>query len=99
MIGMHNAVADSLRMAREASEPLRGVHLDHANRLSRTFPLPGPKSGVRRCVQVRSIGGAEAAMRCALADDRIACFKKTMNSQEFMDEERKAITGQRDPKQ
>ena len=38
--------------------------------------------------------GADAAMRCALADDRIACFKKTMNSQEFMEEERKAITGQ-----
>ena len=43
--------------------------------------------------------GADAAMRCALADDRIACFKKTMNSQEFMEEERKAITGQTDPKQ
>jgi hypothetical protein len=37
MISLHNAVADSLRMARESSEPLRGVHLDHANRLSRTF--------------------------------------------------------------
>ena len=37
MIGMHNAVADSLRLARESSGPLRGVHLDHANRLSRTF--------------------------------------------------------------
>lgn len=37
MIGMHNAVADSLRIARELSGPLRGVHLDHANRLSRTF--------------------------------------------------------------
>ena len=43
--------------------------------------------------------GADAAMRCALADDRIACFKTTMNSQEFMEEERKAITGQTDPKQ
>jgi hypothetical protein len=43
--------------------------------------------------------GADAAMRCALADDRIACFKTTMNSQEFMEEERKAITGQMDPKQ
>jgi hypothetical protein len=43
--------------------------------------------------------GADAAKRCALADDQIACFKKTMNSQEFMDEERKAITGQTDPKQ
>jgi hypothetical protein len=43
--------------------------------------------------------GADAAMRCALADDQIACFKKTMNSQEFMEEERKAITGQTDPKQ
>ena len=43
--------------------------------------------------------GADAAMRCALADDRIACFKKTMNSQEFMEEERKAITGRSDPKQ
>jgi hypothetical protein len=32
--------------------------------------------------------GADAAMRCALDDDRIACFKKTMNSQEFMEEER-----------
>ena len=41
--------------------------------------------------------GADAAMRCALADDRIACFKKTMDSQEFMEEERKAITGQTDP--
>ena len=47
----------------------------------------------------RSIGGADAAMRCALADDRIACFKTTMNSQEFMEEERKAITRQADPKQ
>ena len=37
MIGMHNAVADSLRLARESSGPLRGVHFDHANRLSRTF--------------------------------------------------------------
>ena len=55
----------------------------------RRFPLPGPKRGLRRCVQVRSIGGADAAMRCALADDQIACFKKTMNSQEFMEEERK----------
>ena len=35
----------------------------------------------------------------ALADDQIACFEKTMNSQEFMEEERKAITGQTDPKQ
>jgi hypothetical protein len=43
--------------------------------------------------------GADAAMRCALADDQIACFKKTMNSQEFMEEERKAITGQTEPKQ
>jgi lipase chaperone LimK len=43
--------------------------------------------------------GADAAMRCALADDQIACFKKTMNSQEFMEEEQKAITGQTDPKQ
>ncbi len=34
---MHNAVADSLRMARESCGPLRGVHLDHANRPSRTF--------------------------------------------------------------
>ena len=25
--------------------------------------------------------GADAAMRCALADDRIACFKNTMKSQ------------------
>jgi hypothetical protein len=37
MISLHNAVADSLRMARDSSEPLRGVHLDHASRLSRTF--------------------------------------------------------------
>ena len=37
MISLHNAAVDSLRMARESSEPLRGVHLDHANRLSRTF--------------------------------------------------------------
>jgi len=43
--------------------------------------------------------GADAAMRWALADDQIACFKKTMNSQEFMEEERRAITGQTDPKQ
>ena len=45
--------------------------------------------------------GADAAMRCALAGDRVACFKSTMNSQEFMEEERKAITGQTetDPKQ
>ena len=43
--------------------------------------------------------GADAAMRCARADDQIACFKKTMNSQEFMEEERNAITGQTDPKQ
>jgi hypothetical protein len=35
--------------------------------------------------------GADAAMRCALAGDHIACFKNTMNSQEFMEEERKAI--------
>ena len=27
--------------------------------------------------------GADAAVRCALARDRIACFKKTMNSQEL----------------
>ena len=43
--------------------------------------------------------GADAATRCALADDRIACFKKTMNSEEFMEAGRKAITGQTDPKQ
>jgi hypothetical protein len=43
--------------------------------------------------------GADPAMRCALEDDQIACFKKTMNSQDFMEEERKAITGQTDPKQ
>jgi hypothetical protein len=43
--------------------------------------------------------GADAAMRCAPADDRIACFKNTMNSQEFMEEERKAITGQTGPKE
>jgi hypothetical protein len=43
--------------------------------------------------------GADAAMRCALADGRIACFKNTMNSQEFMEEEQKAITRQTDPKQ
>ena len=41
--------------------------------------------------------GADAAMRCAFAGDRITCFKKTMNSQEFMEEERKAISGQRTP--
>jgi hypothetical protein len=46
-----------------------------------------------------ALAGADAAMRCALADDRIACFKNTMNSREFMEEERKAITGQTDPKQ
>ena len=34
---VHNAFADSLRLARESSGPLRGVHLDHANRLSQTF--------------------------------------------------------------
>ena len=38
-------------------------------------------------------------MQCALSDDQIACFRKTMNSQEFMEEERKSITGQTDPKQ
>ena len=43
--------------------------------------------------------GADAAMRCALADDCIACFKKAMNSQEFLEEERKAIIGRTDPKQ
>jgi hypothetical protein len=43
--------------------------------------------------------GAVAAMRRALADDQIACFEKTMNSHEFMEEERKAIIGERDPKQ
>ncbi len=36
MVSLHNAV----RMARELSEPLRGLHLDHANRLSRTFAAP-----------------------------------------------------------
>jgi hypothetical protein len=37
MIGIHSAVADSLRMAREASGPLREVHLSQAGRLSRAF--------------------------------------------------------------
>jgi len=37
MIGVHNAVADSLQLARESSGALRGLHLEHANRLSRTF--------------------------------------------------------------
>jgi hypothetical protein len=41
--------------------------------------------------------GADAAMQRALADDQIACFKKTMNSQEFMEEERKAIIGRGTP--
>jgi hypothetical protein len=38
-------------------------------------------------------------MRCALAGDRIACFKNTMNSQEFMEVERKAITGEADERE
>jgi head-tail adaptor len=46
-----------------------------------------------------SFWGAMRDINAATAEDHIACFKKTMNSQEFMDEERKAITGQRDPKQ
>ena len=46
-----------------------------------------------------ALAGADAAMRSAPADDQIACFKTTMNSQEFMEEERKAITRQADPKQ
>ena len=41
--------------------------------------------------------GADAAMRFALAD-QTGCFKKTMNRWEFMEEERKAITGQTDSK-
>ena len=46
-----------------------------------------------------SFWGAMRDINAATAEDHIACFKKTMNSQEFMDEERKAVTGQRDPKQ
>ena len=37
MIGMHNAVADSLRMAREFSGPLRACISTTPSRLSRTF--------------------------------------------------------------
>jgi hypothetical protein len=37
MIGIHSAVADSLKMAREACSPLREVHLSQAGRLSRAF--------------------------------------------------------------
>ena len=59
--------------------------------------LPGPKSGVRRCVQVRSIGGGRRG-HAVRSRRRPSCFKTTMNSQEFMEEERKAITGQTDPK-
>jgi hypothetical protein len=43
--------------------------------------------------------GADAAMRCALADDQIACFKKTMNGPEFLEEERKTIARHMEPKQ
>jgi hypothetical protein len=63
------------------------------------IPLPGPK--IAACDAAFRFGAflrADAAMRFALADDRNACFKKTMNSQEFMEEQRKAITGQTDPK-
>jgi hypothetical protein len=37
MIGVHNAAADSLRLARMTIGPHRAMHLDHANRLCRTF--------------------------------------------------------------
>jgi hypothetical protein len=67
--------------------------------LALRIPLPGPKSGVRCCVQVRLIGGGRRghAMRSRRRPDRL--LQKTMNSQEFIEEERKAITGQTDPKQ
>jgi hypothetical protein len=65
MIGMHNAVADSLRLARESSEPLRGVHLDHANRLSRTFAalveaFERVRNKGRQVVVVQHIRGGQA---------------------------------------
>jgi hypothetical protein len=58
----------------------------------------GQKAACDAAFRFGALVGADAAMRCALADDRIACFKTTMNSQEFMEGEREAITGQTDPK-
>ena len=65
MIGMHNAVADSLRLARESSGALRGVHLDHANRLSRTFAalveaFERLRNKGRQVVVVQHIRGGQA---------------------------------------
>jgi hypothetical protein len=36
---VHNAGVDSMRRAHESSEPLRGMHLEHASRLSKTFAV------------------------------------------------------------
>ena len=64
------------------------------------IPLPAPKSGVRRCVQVRSSGGGRRghAVRSRRRPYRLL-QDNDENSQEFMEEERKAITGQTDPKE
>jgi hypothetical protein len=39
MVAVHNASVDSMQMARQSCEPLRGMHLEHASRLSRTFAV------------------------------------------------------------
>jgi hypothetical protein len=41
--------------------------------------------------------GTDAVMRCAPASDRTACFKETISSPAFVEEEREAITGQKEP--
>jgi hypothetical protein len=39
VVAVHNAGVDSMRLAHESSEPLRGMHLEHASRLSKTFAV------------------------------------------------------------
>ena len=56
MIGMHNAVADSLRMAGESCEPLRSVHLDHG-----CWPVLFPSAS-----RPRTRRSARSTSRCAI---------------------------------
>ena len=65
MVAVHNASLDSMRMARQSFEPLRGMHLEHASKLSRTFAalveaFEKVRNKGRQVVVVQHIRGGQA---------------------------------------
>ena len=77
--------------------PIASLLVQASKCLGASHPFAGTKKRRPNAAFFGALVGADAAMQRALADDQIACFKKTMNSQEFMEEERKAIIGRGTP--